>query len=360
MSFTRRNGSPGTPSSRSRSSVPNSRSGAHTFAGFPPGNLLRLVGGLRWDSRSPRWAEAGGRCVCGGRVVRYLQPPPRPPRRAASSAGRWWSRNPTRIALGGAGAVAQVAQLTVPGSRGRGSRTSPPVLAGRGPSPDRRLITAQGSAGRRPTLGSGAHQRSADEGTALRRGRRCCGLGLSRTGRSRRMLGVGTAVALGTFAQAVGGPQATPGRRGRTSRATSRRVSRIAVDLPFHLPARPPVWSPVGAVTRRFWQPGGSYLVPLVEGDGVRGGCGPSSWPVRPCPRRGIDPGTSIAGSADDQSLAEAARLVSLTKQYLRGLARYRRNYRVEIERSPRGRAAPAPGVPGRPPWHQRPVVGHP
>ena len=41
------------------------------------------------------------------------------------------------------------------------------VLAGRDPFTGERLITAQGSAGRRPTLGSGAHSRTGTDGERL-------------------------------------------------------------------------------------------------------------------------------------------------------------------------------------------------
>ena len=41
------------------------------------------------------------------------------------------------------------------------------MLAGRNPHTDERLITAQGSAGRRPTLGAGSHTRVAADGEQL-------------------------------------------------------------------------------------------------------------------------------------------------------------------------------------------------
>ena len=268
-------------------------------------------------------------------IVRYLQPPPKAAPSSSTPApdaggperyyadrgeepGRWLGR-----AAHGAGLTGAVLRPDFAS-----------VLAGRDPYTDERLITAQGSAGRRPTLGSGAHTKVGADGEQLYDvADAAAALGLSHR-EVERMLDVGTAVALGTFTQAVG-VQATPGdEAGPPARPPD--ASPESVGPPVPPPARPPVWSPVGAVTRQFWQPGGSYLVPLVEGDGSRWVRAGELARCAHARDAGIDPGDIRSlGAPDDQlSLAEAARLVGLTKQYLRGLARYHENYQVEIERS--------------------------
>lgn len=160
-------------------------------------------------------------------IVRYLQPPPKatptgqspplggdgPERYYADRGeepGRWLGR-----AAHDAGLTGMVLRPDFAA-----------VLAGRDPHTDERLITAQGSAGRRPTLGSGAHTKVGADGEQLYDVADAAAvLGLSHR-EVGRMLDVGTAIALGTFAQGVG-PQAPAGRRDETSRATSRRVSRF-------------------------------------------------------------------------------------------------------------------------------------
>ncbi|MEZ5253270.1 MAG: relaxase domain-containing protein, partial [Microthrixaceae bacterium] len=102
-------------------------------------------------------------------IVRYLQPPPNAvpaPGLGTGSgkggveqyyadrgeeAGRWLGR------------TAESAGLT--GTVSRDDFAS--VRAGRDPHTGERLITAQGSAGRRPTLGSGAHTKMSTAGVRL-------------------------------------------------------------------------------------------------------------------------------------------------------------------------------------------------
>ena len=103
-----------------------------------------------------------------GAIVRYLQPPPKVTPSGPSPAsgrdgparyyadrgeepGRWLGRAAHDAGLAG---VVQRPDLTA-------------VLAGRDPHTDQRLITAQGSAGRRPTLGSGAHTKVGADGEPL-------------------------------------------------------------------------------------------------------------------------------------------------------------------------------------------------
>ena len=144
-------------------------------------------------------------------IVRYLQPPlkvaPSSPTPAPGAGGperyyadrgeepgRWLGR-----AAHGAGLTGVVLRPDFAS-----------VLAGRDPHTDERLITAQGSAGRRPTLGSGAHTKVGGDGEQLYDVADAAAvLGLSHR-EVERMLDVGTAVALGTFTQAVGS-QAPPG-----------------------------------------------------------------------------------------------------------------------------------------------------
>src|SRR3546814_16767650 len=96
--------------------------------------------------------------------------------------------------------------------------------------------------------------------------------------------------------------------------------------------------SPPGGVTRPFSQPDGSYVVPLIEGDGSR-------WvrasELARCARArdaGVDPQDLRAlGDPDDQlTIPEAARLVGVTSRYLRGLAHYHDEHRDEDRKSTR------------------------
>lgn len=272
-------------------------------------------------------------------IVRYLQPPSKTPGRDAASAGpgperyyadrgeepgRWLGR--TAQSMGLAGAVQR--------------EDFAAVLGGRDPHTDGRLITAQGSAGRRTTLGSGTHTRVAADGEPLYGiADAAAVLGVSHR-EVERMLDVGTAVAVAGIAQAVGvagptepfgPPVGHPVRPPAEGPVQSRHPVGHPVGHPAGHPVRPPVHG-LGVIG----QPQGSYLVPLIEGDGSR-------W-VRAgeldrCARArdaGVDPDDVRAiGAPDDQlPLAEAARLVGVTKQYLRGAARHYEEHRVEIERS--------------------------
>ncbi|MGH9119940.1 MAG: MobF family relaxase [Acidimicrobiales bacterium] len=255
-------------------------------------------------------------------IVRYLQPRPKatptptagprasgPERYYADSGeepGRWLGRTAHSMGLSG---MVQRDDFAA-------------MLSGRDPQTGERLITAQGSAGRRPTLGSGTHTRLGADGEPLYGvGDVSAALGVSQ-GEVERMLDVGTAVALG--AMGVPGPLAGPPGPSPGSERDKRH------------PVRPPARPPVGALTSQFGQPGGSYLRPLIETDGSR-------W-VRAseldrCAHErdsGVDPDSIRAlGSADDQlTIPEAARLAGVTNRYLRGVARYHDDHRAEIERT--------------------------
>jgi len=260
-------------------------------------------------------------------IVRYLQPPPKAPAPGPAPAsggsgperyyadrgeepGRWLGR-----AAAGAGLIGVVQRPDFAA-----------VLAGRDPHSDERLITAQGSAGRRPTLGSGTHTRIGADGERLY-GVADAAAALEVSQREvERMLDVGTALALGNQAattrggEPVGPPARPPGE----------------APAPLGHPVRPPARPPAGGSTNLFTQPAGSYLIPLVEEGGTR-------WvrasELERCARArdaGADPNEIRAlGDPDDHlTIPEAARLAGVTNRYLRGLARYHHEHHDEIERS--------------------------
>lgn len=165
------------------------------------------------------------------------------------------------------------------------------VLAGRDPHTGARLLTARGSAGRRPTLGVGASTKRAEDGELLYdETDAAAALGVE-ADELDRLLTSGVRAALGTLTAPTGRPH----RRNRA---------------------------------------GGSYLVPVIEADGSR-------WvrdsELTRCERaRAVGPTAdeiNATGSPDDLlPLAEAARLVGVTSRYLRGLARRWEQHRDEIE----------------------------
>ena len=90
-------------------------------------------------------------------------------------------------------------------------------------------------------------------------------------------------------------------------------------------------------LTSEFGQPGGAYLLAVVEEDGLTLGPSQRSWIAAPQARNaGLDPDhlRSLGAEVDQLRRPEAVRLVGLTKQYLRGLARHHEGHRDEIERS--------------------------
>lgn len=167
------------------------------------------------------------------------------------------------------------------------------VLAGRDPLTGARLLTARGSAGRRPTLGVGAETRRAEDGELLYdETDAAAALGVE-ADELDRLLTYGATVALGSLAP-------TNGKR------------------------RGPV------------EPSGSYLVPVVAPDGSR-------W-VRESELARCERARAAGPSADEIAatgsphdllpLAEAARLAGVTTRYLRGLARRWEQHRDEIEQA--------------------------
>lgn len=268
-------------------------------------------------------------------IVRYLQPRPRTPQRPVGGApgpagperyyadggeepGRWLGR--TANILGLVGAVRR--------------EDFAAVLAGRTPHTDERLITAQGSAGRRPTLGSGAHTRTAEDGEQLFDvADAAAALDVSPR-ELERMLDVGAAMALTSMA-ATGAP-GVGGTHPAGPPIEPHAVAHGKMGPPVGPPARPPDEPLADGVTSTFAQPGGSYLVPLVEADGSR-------WvrasELERCTHErdgGVDADTirALGGAADQLTIPEAARLAGVTNRYLRGIARYHDEHRDEIERS--------------------------
>lgn len=261
-------------------------------------------------------------------IVRYLQPRPKTPPHPTSGApgperyyadggeepGRWLGR--TADSLGLAGAVRR--------------EDFAAVLAGRNPHNDERLITAQGSAGRRPTLGSGAHTRLAADGEQLFDvADAAAALDLSHR-EVERMLDIGTAIALTSIATteatgSAGTPPARPPVGGQGDQST-----------PVGPPARPPVSPPAGGLTSPFAQPGGSYLAPLIEADGSRWVRASELERCAQARDAGVDPNSirALGDAADQLTIPEAARLAAVTNRYLRGIARYHDEHRDEIERS--------------------------
>jgi len=233
--------------------------------------------------------SAGGRTVgqVVGDIVRYLEPrAPEQPAQAPSvpsgegpssyyadrgtEAGRWLGHGAREAALAGAVAPEDFAR----------------VLAGRDPRTGARLISAQGSAGRRPTLGAGRETRRGPSGERL--------------------------YGLPDVAAALGVTQ-------REAEALLAAGQRLAV----------------GALAgQRVGEPAASYLVPLVDGEGT-------VWVTeaeleRNALARELGPVASeIAATGDPDDLlgvAEAARLCGLTTRYLRGLCRRWEDHRDEIE----------------------------
>ncbi len=216
-------------------------------------------------------------------IVRYLQPPSSAARGAVSAGsgperyyadrgeepGRWLGR--TAWTLGLTGAVQ------------RGDFAA--VLAGRDPHTDERLITAQGSAGRRATLGSGTHTRVGADGEHLYGvADAAAALGVSRS-EVDRMLDVGTALAVAGIV--------TDLRPNRSQVGPSDHLRDLPFDLPFDLPPRvllrpdlpldlplaPAGLTPTDSAAATS-QPAPTWL--RSSRGMVLGGCGRASWNVAP------------------------------------------------------------------------------
>ena len=240
MTLTRR-GSP-EPRRRVHSHRRRNRSGAHILTGSPPGNLL--TSRRRFPVKFTVTPLGGGRADTArvvDSIVRYLQrAASRPSRRQPAGRGRPAARSGTTptVARSRAAGSAAPPSLGLAGAVQREDLAA--MLAGRNPHTDERLITAQGSAGRRPTLGSGAHTRLAADGEPLFGVADAASvLGVSRR-EVERMLDVGTTVAAGSLATDAGvnlggGPPVRPPADGANTLG-------LLLDLPRDLPLDlPPV-----------------------------------------------------------------------------------------------------------------------
>lgn len=156
------------------------------------------------------------------------------------------------------------------------------VLAGRDPHTGGRLLTAQGSAGRRPTLGSGNETTRAPDGTAL--------------------YGIADAAAALDLSQTEIGAMVRFGEH-------------HAAGTLFAL---------LGAPGPQSVGPAGSYLVPWIDKDGSRW---VSEAELDRCEQaRSVGVSASeVASAGDDLDLlrvTDAARLAGVTTRYLRNLCR--------------------------------------
>jgi conjugative relaxase-like TrwC/TraI family protein len=267
-------------------------------------------------------------------IVRYLQPklqaqPERPPIDGSTSAtgpdryyadsgeepGRWLGQ-----AAGAAGLSGAVDQHDFAA-----------VLSGRDPHTGERLITAQGSAGRRPSLGSGAHTKYGVNGVPLY-GVADAAAVLGVTQREMvRMLDIGGAVAIGRLSEALS-PQREV-HNGHPSPA----------GPPVGHPARPPDEHPAPDTDSLpdlerppiLWPPAGSFVVPLIDGT--------TRWisehELERCLAAravGIEPADlrALGDPTDVMPIGDAARIIGVTSRYLRGLARHHEEHHDEIART--------------------------
>ena len=181
------------------------------------------------------------------------------------------------------------------------------VLSGRDPHTGERLITAQGSAGRRAKLGAGTATRTGPHGEVLYgEADAAAVLGVTKA-EVARMLDVGTTL---TVEHGVGDPAG-----GRANgRAEGRANGRVSSS---------------GQVRA-------SYLVPIVEPDGSRWVTDAELTACQTAREAGVDPDELRAGGHDDDqlSISEATRLAGVTKQYVRKLAKHHEDHRGEIEQT--------------------------
>jgi conjugative relaxase-like TrwC/TraI family protein len=211
------------------------------------------------------------------------------------------------------------------------------VLAGRDPSTGERLITAQGSAGRRPTLGAGTQSRVGADGEPLFDVADAAAvLGVSHR-EVERMLDVGAAVALtGLTSPAAPAdrsavhPSRPPGDQDPTYELLGghRTGHPGGAGTADSRPAGHP-----GAAPR---QPPGSFLVPIIDRDGGRVVSHAELVRCEAARQAGVAPETIRAvGNPEDQlPISEAARLAGVTTRYLRRLARYHEDHLSEIDQA--------------------------
>ncbi|HWJ64695.1 MAG TPA: MobF family relaxase [Acidimicrobiales bacterium] len=235
-------------------------------------------------------------------IVRYLQPPPTAPAggsgtRAPTADGpsRYYAdsgEEPGRW-LGRAAEEANLTGEVRPGDFAA-------VLAGRDPHTGERLITAQGSAGRRPDLGVGNATRRDPSGELLfGEADVAAALGMTRA-EVARLLEAGAVV------------QAR--EADHEGRANGREDGRVSASEQVS-----------GSHLRHRTDPDGSRWVALNELTRVEAEFA-----------TGVDPESVRASGNDDDQLPidEAARLAGTTTRYLRNLAKRYEDHRQEIERT--------------------------
>lgn len=249
-------------------------------------------------------------------IVRYLQPPalkgqqsPGASPSGSSGPDRYYAdtgEEPGRWL----GRSARTAGLA--GPVGRDDFAS--VLAGRDPHTGERLITAQGSAGRRPTLGSGNHSRLGPDGEPL--------------------------FDVADSAAVLGATQREVERLldAGTRRATAGLFGASAAGAPTP-PAGHPAGYPVEGLqpplsSADTQEPEASFLVPFVDADGSRWVTEAELNRCRLAREEGVTPDAirSLGAPEDQLSIGEAARLAGVTSRYLRGVARYHEEHSDEID----------------------------
>lgn len=217
------------------------------------------------------------------------------------------------------------------------------VLAGRDPRTGERLISARGSAGRRADLGAGNETRRDERGLPLYDAHDVAAvLGIS-VREAERMMEVGHLVAAPDLADGDAFDQVSG-----ASDASRFRPGRLPVggdDCPGAAAEQP------GPRTRTIEdraaegrnvsggagypaQPGGSYLVPVMDRDGAALVTEEELVRCEAARSEGPDPDLIAkgGGSEDDLSLTEAARLVGVTGRYLRRLAGRWESQRDSVE----------------------------
>jgi conjugative relaxase-like TrwC/TraI family protein len=216
------------------------------------------------------------------------------------------------------------------------------VLAGRAPHTGERLITAQGSAGRVASLGTGTAARWSPQGEALYGIRDAAAvLGWSQAD-VRQALDDGEHLAFGWIIKALAGatgpggtgsPGALPAGTGTTpDHGTADTGSPSAVPAETGTPGTPR--SGPGSDPRRGRDDTGMALVPYIDQDGSRYIGDRELSRVEALTARGMSGSEVLAGGepGDDLSVPAAARLVGASRGYLCRLCRSYLEHRGEID----------------------------
>jgi len=197
------------------------------------------------------------------------------------------------------------------------------VLSGRAPHTGERLISAQGSAGRRGHLGAGNATRTAPDGARLYdEADAAVVLGVTKA-EATRMLDVGSAVAIGHLAGASGVGQDQGREEGREDQADGREGREEGRERGRE-PGRASAFGQIRA----------SYLVPFVDGDGNRWVTEAELLACQMAREVGVDPDEVRATGAggDLVPIGDAARLAGVTTRYLRKVAKHYEDHTTEID----------------------------